>query len=680
MSRISARQKAFDELNPEQLAAVEHNEGPLLVIAGAGSGKTKTLSCRVARLVRDGADPHRILLLTFSRRAATDMVRRVGIAVSEAIGVSDTHIPWAGTFHSIGARLLRELAPITGLSSDFTIHDRSDSADLMGMMRQELGFTESSRRFPRQGTCLAIYSRAINAEEAIGEAITAAAPWCRGSEVELEKLFQSYVSAKQAQSVLDYDDLLYLWAELMSEPALAQEVSQRFDHVLVDEYQDTNKLQSRILLALKPSGRGLTVVGDDVQSIYGFRAATVRNILDFPKQFSPEARIVTLEENYRSTAPILVASNSVIDLAAERFTKNLRTTRSDGQKPRLVTVRDETDQARYVADHILEARERGVALTQQAVLFRASDFSAQVELELQRRDVPFVKFGGLKFLEAAHVKDFLAILRWAQNGSDRLAGFRTLQLVPGVGPTRAARILDAMREDGAFGAVRDTAPPTGASQQWEGLKDLLRSLSSGGVWSADLEAVARWYAPILETHYDDARVRIGDIDQLLRIGATYETRSAFLAELTLDPPTSTADEASTPHKDDDYVILSTIHSAKGQEWRCVHILNVVDGCMPADLGVGSTAELEEERRLLYVAMTRAKDELHLIVPQRFYHTGQARNGDRSVFAQRSRFLPPTTLTCFDQIGWSPALADANATASTLAPIDLQARARGRWSR
>jgi len=673
MSRIISA--ALDDLNAEQRAAVEHGLQPLLVIAGAGSGKTKTLSCRVAHLVAQGADPSRILLLTFSRRAASEMIARVGKVMA-----GDVRIPWAGTFHAIGARLLRELAPVIGIDPDFTIHDRSDSADLMGMVRQELGVATGAKRFPMKGTCLAIYSRVVNADESVADALAAAFPWCREWEAELKRLFAAYVEAKQKQNVLDYDDLLWLWAEAMNEPALAAEVGARFDHVLVDEYQDTNKLQARILLAMKPDGRGVTVVGDDAQSIYSFRAADVRNILEFPKAFTPEARLVTLEQNYRSTAPILAASNAVIDLAQERFTKNLRTTRSGGAAPKLVSVRDEAGQAAYVAECVLEARERGVALTQQAILFRAADFSAPVELELAKRDIPFVKFGGLKFLEAAHVKDFLSVLRWAQNGGDRIAGFRTLQLIPGVGPARAARILDAVDENGAYGVVRNTAPPAGATEAWEALKDMLGAMAKAPAWPSDLDLAARWYAPLMNERYDDARVRMGDIEQMQRIGATFASRTSFLTDLTLDPPNSTSDESGPAFKDDDYLILSTIHSAKGQEWKNVFVLNVVDGCMPSDLGAGSSAELEEERRLLYVAMTRAKDELHLITPQRFYHTQQGKGGDKHVYAIRSRFVPSHILPKFEETSWAVGEGVGDfASRGPLPKIDLAAKARSRFS-
>lgn len=672
MSRIGSatKQNAFDDLNDAQRAAVEHGDTPLLVIAGAGSGKTKTLSCRVAHLLNRGAYPNRILLLTFSRRAASEMNRRVGAAIS----ASDVALPWSGTFHAIGARLLRELAPAIGLKPDFTIHDRGDSADLMGMARHEAGFGAGPKRFPMKGTCLSIYSRCVNADEPLGDVLASMFPWCRAWETELKALFAKYVEMKQAQNVLDYDDLLLYWADLMEAPELAAEVASRFDHVLVDEYQDTNKLQSRILMRLKPDGQGVTVVGDDAQSIYSFRAATVRNILDFPSAYTPAARVVTLEQNYRSTAAILNASNAVIDRAVERFTKNLHTTRAAGALPRLVDVRDEAEQAHYVCDEILAAREEGLELKQQAVLFRAADASAQVELELQRRDIPFVKFGGLKFLEAAHVKDLIAILRWGQNASDRLAGFRTLQLVPGVGPSKAAKVLDA---NPAL-AFESTPAPNQGADVWDALRDVVNAMRGGGDWPAELERAAQWYEPVLEAKYDDARVRATDIATLVRIGANYGSRESFLTDLTLDPPNSTSDESGPPHRDDDFVILSTIHSAKGQEWKHVFVLNAVDGCIPSDLGTGSTAELEEERRLLYVAMTRAKDKLHIVVPQRFYVTQQTKNGDRNIFAARTRFIPADMTHHFERTSYARPGASGEAARAAPGAIDLSAKARSRW--
>ncbi len=464
----------LEKLNAEQRRAVEHGAGagpaaPLLIIAGAGSGKTSTLAHRVAHLIVHGADPRRILLMTFSRRAASELCSRVkricGEALGAKAGVLTDALAWAGTFHGIGARLLREHAEQIGLDVNFTIHDREDSADLMNLARHDLGFSKTESRFPTKGTCLSIYSRAVNSEEPLDDVLAKNFPWCANWSAQLRTLFASYVEAKQAQNVLDYDDLLLYWAQMVGDPHLAGQIGARFDHVLVDEYQDTNRLQASILMGLKPDGRGLTVVGDDAQSIYAFRAAEVRNILDFPQKFSPPARVVTLERNYRSTQPILAAANGVISLAAERFTKNLWTEKPSSQRPRLVTVRDETDQANYIVENILEAREAGERLKQQAVLFRASHHSGPLEIELTRRNIPFVKFGGLKFLDSAHVKDLLALLRFAQNPRDRVAGFRVLQLLPGAGPALARKTLDAMTRSGRSAGGADRLPGAAAHRK-----------------------------------------------------------------------------------------------------------------------------------------------------------------------------------------------------------------------
>jgi len=682
-------------LNPQQRAAVEHgigtacsDAGPLLIIAGAGTGKTDTVAHRVAHLVFTGADPQRILLLTFSRRSAFEMERRAARILNRVLGASaGAHarpLPWSGTFHGVGARLLRSYAERIGLHASFTVHDRGDSEDLLAITRHELGLSLTKKRFPAKATCLAIYSRAINSQEPLRDVLGGAFPWCAHWEAELKQLFAGYVAAKQAQNVLDYDDLLLFWSYMMAEPSLAEEVGARFDHVLVDEYQDTNRLQAVILRALKPDGRGLTVVGDDAQSIYSFRAATVRNILDFPRHFTLPARVLTLDRNYRSTQPILAASNAVIGLARERFAKNLWTDRTSAAKPQLVTVRDEVDQARCVAERVLEYREAGIALTSQAVLFRSSSHSAQLELELTRRDIPFVKFGGLKFLEAAHVKDVLGVLRWAENPRDRITGFRVVRLLPGVGPATAAKLLDAMGQaPDPVAALASFTPPFVAAEDWAGMVELLYILrSETASWPADMELVTRWYEPHLERIHDDAHIRRADLAQLAQIASTYRSRERFLTELTLDPPGATSDEAGLPGLDDDYLILSTIHSAKGQEWKTVHVLNVVDGCVPSDMSTGTAEEIDEERRLLYVAMTRAREHLHLMVPQRFYVHQQQASGDQHVYAARSRFLPDAIMWLFEASAWpvaSAANGDEDRRASASAPrIDIAERARALW--
>ena len=679
----------LESLNPEQRRAVEHGttgaglSAPLLVIAGAGSGKTNTLAHRVAHLIVGGADPRRILLMTFSRRAAAEMAARVERIARKVLGnnagVMTDALAWAGTFHGIGARLLRDYAEQIGLDPAFTIHDREDSADLLNLIRHEKGLSKTKERFPTKGTCLAIYSRCVNAETAIEDVLGSAFPWCAGWAAELKELFAAYVEAKQRQNVLDYDDLLLYWAQTMSDPVLATDIGGRFDHVLVDEYQDTNRLQSSILLALKPSGCGLTVVGDDAQSIYSFRAATVRNILDFPRQFSPPATIITLDRNYRSTQTILAAANGVIDLARERFTKNLWTDRASGTKPQLVTVRDEADQARGIVERVLENRESGTLLKQQAVLFRTSSHSGPLEVELTRRNIPFVKFGGLKFLEAAHIKDMLALLRFVENPRDRVAGFRLMHLIPGVGSTSAQRLLDHIA-DGAdpIAALAQAPSPPRAGDDWKIFVAAVADIGRSS-WPADIERARLWYEPHLERIYEDSETRRADLIQLEQIASSYPSRQRFLTDLTLDPPDATSDQAGVPLLDEDYLILSTIHSAKGQEWKSVFVLNVVDGCMPSDLGAGTSVEIEEERRLLYVAMTRAKDDLHLMVPQRFFTHGQAARGDRHVYATRTRFIPDRLLALFERTVWPLAVAGAAPRAANQGPrIDVGARMRGMW--
>jgi DNA helicase-2/ATP-dependent DNA helicase PcrA len=681
----------LDALNPEQRRAVEHGVtatghigAPLLVIAGAGSGKTNTLAHRVAHLIVNKADPRRILLMTFSRRAASEMARRVERIARKVLGdnagIMTDALNWAGTFHGIGARLIREYAEQIGIDPAFTIHDREDSADLMNLVRHELGLSKTERRFPAKGTCLSIYSRCVNAEMPIEKVLGQFFPWCAGWNGELKQLFAAYVEAKQKQNVLDYDDLLLYWAQMMSDAVIAADIGARFDHILVDEYQDTNRLQSSILKGLRPDGHGMTVVGDDAQSIYSFRAATVRNILEFPDQFTPRAEIITLDRNYRSTQPILAAANGVIDLAKERFTKNLWSDRASSAKPRLVTVRDEADQARYIVEQVLEARESGTLLKQQAVLFRTSSHSGPLEIELTRRNIPFVKFGGLKFLDAAHVKDMLALLRFAENPRDRVAGFRILHLLPGIGPASAQRVLDRMAEaSDPVSGLCDLPSPPRAGVDWSAFVETVANLRYSE-WPADIERIRLWYEPHLGRIHEDAETRRADLIQLEQIASGYPSRERFLTELTLDPPDATSDQAGAPLLDEDYLILSTIHSAKGQEWKSVYLLNVVDGCMPSDLGAGTSAEIEEERRLLYVGMTRAKDDLHLMAPQRFFTHAQQAKGDRHVYAARTRFISERLLALFERTSW-PTVASSAARgpgANVEQRIDIGARMRGMW--
>lgn len=687
----------LDVLNPEQRAAATWGvregprrvrAGPLLVIAGAGTGKTQTLAHRVAHLVLQGVDPARILLLTFSRRAAEEMTRRaeriVGAALGRPAGASATagaaRLPWAGTFHAIGNRLLRLYAREVGLDPAFSILDRGDSADLLDVVRHGLGLSARDKRFPRKDTCLAIYSHRVNTLQPLAATLAAHWPWCADFEPDLTRLFRAYVERKQAEQLLDYDDLLLYWHGMVGDPALARHVGALFEHVLVDEYQDTNRLQAGILKALRPDGEGLTVVGDDAQSIYSFRAATVDNILGFPAQYDPPARVVTLVRNYRSTQPILDAANALIAAAERKHDKQLVAQRGDGARPRLVSVADDRGQADYVIDEVLRAREAGVPLRRQAVLFRSGHHSDFLEVELTRRNIPFVKYGGLKFLEAAHVKDFLAVLRWADNPRNRIAAFRALQLLPGMGPAHSDRCLATLAAAGSLAAgFAAFQPPAAARAEWPALVSLLTSLASPtAAWPGQVEQVRDWYRPHLERNYDAAGVRAGDLEQLVRIAGGYPDRERFLTELALDPPQASGDLAGPPLLDEDYLVLSTVHSAKGQEWQSVYLLNVNDGNFPSEFAAGDPALLEEERRLLYVAMTRARDALHLIAPLRYYVTQQTRYGDAHVYGAASRFLTPAVLATLDSVGPAAAAAGTDPGDRPGVRLDVAASLRALW--
>jgi len=638
------------ELNPEQLAAVTYDDGPLLIVAGAGTGKTATLVHRVAHLIADGADPRRILLLTFTRRAAAEMLRRVdALLAAEAGGAARANERvWGGTFHAVAARLLRIHARDLGLGPDFTIVDRSDAEDLMHVARTTLELGRDGPRFPQKSTCLDIYSRCVNAQKPLAEVLAESFPWCEPAREGLGRLFARYTDAKEEQQVLDYDDLLLFWRALLTHAAAGARVRERFDHVLVDEYQDTNALQADIIALLRPGGDGVTCVGDDAQAIYGFRAATVRNILDFERRF-PAARVLTLERNYRSTAPILAATNAVIAEAVERRDKALWTERSDGARPLLVTCRDEDEQTAWLVDRILEHREQGTALAHQAVLFRAQHHSLALELELARRNVPFRKYGGLRFVETAHVKDLVAFLRLAENPRDAMAVLRVLGLVPGIGPVRAAALGETLAAGGGAFAVWAAADvPEAARGVWPALVELLGSLAAGGSdMPAQVHAVRLVYQPLLERRYDNAAARLRDLEQIEALAGRAAGRAEFLADLVLDPPAYTQELAGPPLLDEDYLILSTMHSAKGLEFDVVYVMHAADGNIPSDMATGSADEIEEERRLFYVACTRARDQLYVTHPLRYY-TQPWGKADTHGYAQRSRFLSDAVLTHFAQ--------------------------------
>jgi DNA helicase-2/ATP-dependent DNA helicase PcrA len=681
-------------LNPAQRAAATHGEkldgrfsaGPLLVIAGAGTGKTMTVAHRVAHLILEGIPPERILLLTFTRRAAEEMTRRSERIVrraSRGAALAGGRLPWAGTFHSIANRLLRRFAANLGIDPAFSVLDRGDSADLIDVVRHDLGLSNAARRFPKKDTCLAICSRVVNTRLPLPTVLAESFPWCAEWEPELKALFRGYVERKQQSQALDYDDLLLYWRWLMEDPELAANIGSAFDHVLVDEYQDTNRLQAEILEALKPDGAGLTVVGDDAQSIYSFRAAEVGNILGFPDRYGPHATVVALEQNYRSTQPILDTANRLIAEGERQYRKRLLTSRPGGAKPQYVTVEDGDAEAEFVADTVLANREAGLALKQQAVLFRAAQVSDRLELELVRRNVPYVKYGGLKFLEAAHVKDLLSVLKWAENPRNRIAAFRVLKLVPGMGPSGAARAFEYLATlDHCFSSLSGFRARGVAAGAWPELCALLETLAArdpaDGAWQDQLAQARRWYRPHLERLYDSIDTREADLEQLEQIAGRYPTRERFLTELTLDPPAAAGDHAGDPLLDEDYLVLSTVHSAKGREWNAVFVLSVTDGHFPSEFATAKSELIEEERRLLYVAMTRAKESLWLTAPLRYYVTQQPKHGDRHVYGARSRFLSDAVLETMER-----RFHGRREGADTLAPrtsrrMDVAARLRELW--
>jgi DNA helicase-2/ATP-dependent DNA helicase PcrA len=676
------------ELNEQQRQAVTHGDGPLLVIAGAGTGKTKTLACRVAHLIANGVAAERILLLTFTRRAAAEMIGRARHITDRP----DAASVWGGTFHAMANRILRIYHAAVGLPDDFTIMDQSDGADLMNVLRTDMGLGKGDRRFPRKETLVKIYSRTIAAQEGLRDVVKRFYPWCAGDTDGIAELFEAFVDRKRKHGLLDYDDLLLFWNVLCDVSPAADTVADRFDHVLVDEYQDTNALQSDILRHLRRRNKNLCVVGDDAQSIYSFRAATVRNILDFPEQYE-NTKVVKLEQNYRSRKPILKASNAVMAEARERYTKELWSNLEGEQKPLLIHCVDERGQCNQVCSQILKHLEEGIPLMKQAVLFRTGHHSDMLEVELAKRNIPFHKFGGLKFIESSHIKDVLALLRVLENPRDEISWFRILLMLNGIGSTIARRIVDELLVDSESSTRTDLdssagddaegiplklalkrlaqnppAVPAGARDAFDKLRDLLLTCSGlSGQASNDgdganvgegattdtppisqqIELIREFYEPLLERRFDNAAMRTRDLEQLEHIATGYRSRRSFISDLTLDPPASTSDLAGPPFLEEDYLILSTIHSAKGCEWDVVHILHCADGMIPSDMAVGDDEGIEEERRLLYVAMTRAKDHLYAYFPLRYYHRPNS-SSDAHSYAQLSRFISKDVLPTFEQ--------------------------------
>jgi DNA helicase-2/ATP-dependent DNA helicase PcrA len=641
-------QPLLEQLNPEQREAVTHEGGPLLVLAGAGTGKTTTLCARVAWLLSRGAAPERMLLLTFTRRAAGEMVQRARALTTRAIaGCGPIQ---GGTFHSVAHRVVRLHSSALGLEKGFGLLDPADAVDLLDLVRQEQGHAARESRFPRASTMLDIYSCTVNAQRPLAEILAERYPWCAQHREALAQTFRAYGERKRSFGVVDLDDLLLNWRALAADGMIGPRLADAFDHVFVDEYQDVNGLQAEIVQSMCARRRALTVVGDDFQAIYGFRAASAAHILEFPNRFEG-TRTVTLLRNYRSSAPILAVANAVSEQDVNGYPKRLRSERGDGVAPELCAPRDETEQAAQVCERVLAAREQAIALREQAVLFRAGHDSALLELELARRGIPFVKYGGLRYLDAAHVKDLIALLRLVGNSGDELSWFRVLQLLDGVGPTRARRVLDALRPTRAAApaaarwAAAEKHVPEHARAHAAALFGALTDESSGASASARVESLCDALRPLLRLRYDDAIAREADLDQLVAAARGARDLRQFVAELVLDPPASSADLAGRPHLDEDYLVLSTVHSAKGLEWDAVHLIAAYDGNFPADMNAGSEEGIAEERRLIYVALTRARRRLHVYVPTRYYHRPTGRD-DAHGYGMPSRFLTAAVQSLF----------------------------------
>ena len=629
-----------DDLDEAQRTAVTHGPGPLIVLAGAGTGKTQVLTGRVASLIERGAQPEKILLLTFTRRAAADMTTRAAALSPDRVAAGRV---WGGTFHAIAHRLVAEHAEQLGLSA-VSVLDATDVVDLLDLIRDEHGLTGTGTRLPSGQVLADVYSRAVNNARPVREVLTADFPawaWCADQVV---AVLAAFLARKRARGLLDFDDLLLAWRQLLADPAIGARLRGRWDHVLVDEYQDVNQVQVDIVTALRPDGLGLTVVGDDAQAVYGFRGARAGHLLDLAAAL-PEATVVRLERNFRSVQPLLDLANVIRPgTGADRITLHADRTGSR-TRPRLVACYDADAQARAVADAVLTAHEDGQALREQAVLMRAAGHSRELEVELAYRRVPYVKYGGLRFIDTAHVKDFLAVLRLLANPADEVAWFRLLQLHSAIGKARARTLVPLLvGTDVDTGTVSAAAPARARTA----LTATLTGVAEARAHTVVVEQVQtclHLLRPLVRAHYLDGSLRVEDLDRLAGAAATSPDLPGFVAELTLDPAAASTDYAKPPRVDDDYVTLSTVHSAKGLEWARVHLIHAIDGAFPSDMALTDPDGIEEEHRLFYVAVTRARDALTIYTPTRMHTTAY---GDRHVYAQPSRFLTPDALATLDR--------------------------------
>lgn len=611
---------APEELNEKQKEAIEATEGPVLLIAGAGTGKTKTLVHRLAKLVSLGVPAENILLLTFTRKAAREMSTRAVALLDNRCSKVHT-----GTFHSFSAHVLRKYAPVLGFSPQFSILDETDASDVFQFVRSEGEYANQKNRFPANETLVTVYSSCINTGRELKDILKSEYPKFIDQESSIKRIFEEYASYKKERSLLDYDDLLLFVRDLLSEhDSVRKKISEQYKYLMVDEYQDTNKLQAHIACLLASEHENIFVVGDDAQSIYSFRGASVKGIFDFPKIF-PNTKTIYLERNYRSTPSILNLANGVLLNFSEKYEKYLYTKNEDSQKPVLLGFSDELEEAEGIADRILERREEGTPLSEMAVLFRSGWNSNQLELVLNSRNIPYQKFGGKKFIESAHAKDFLALLRIRENPMDSVSWLRVLLLLPSIGPAKAKVILNELKIlSGNLSAVLDRQKsPTALLEKLSGL------LSSEGNLISTLERFLEFYKPLLEKKYDDPKRRFEDLNSFLTLSQRYGTLHEFLVEMSLDGPTRSLEKLIPEDEEEGTLVLSTIHSAKGLEFDTVFLLNVTEGSFPSGRG---EKNIEEERRLFYVGITRARKNLLLTYPQ----TSLSRGGN--TFNRVSRFI------------------------------------------
>jgi len=684
----------LDGLNEQQRQAVTHQGGPLLVLAGAGTGKTRTLVARAAWL-RDvqGVPASRILLLTFTRRAASDMLARAAPAGNNA---ADRIC--GGTFHAIAHKIIRQHAEAFSLPPQFTIMDPGDAADILDALRPDHGLADPGQRAPRAAACADIYTRCVNTGRPVSEVVTATFPWCAPFTAQLAALFRAYTARKRARHLLDFDDLLLLWQAALADPAAGPVLRAMFDAVLVDEYQDVNAVQASIVRLLQPDGKQLTCVGDDAQAIYGFRGADPSHLRALAADY-PGMDVVRLDRNYRSRQGVLDLAN-IIRPSVPGLDLTLSGDRGHGTAPVMVRCHDEAAQAREICARVLDAHEDGAALRDQAVLVRAAHHSDVLEIELSARKIPYVKFGGLRFTDTAHVKDFVSAARILANPADDLAWFRLLRLHEGIGPVHAHRILAALAPPvpadppvppGSPAPPGSPVPPASPgpwatlpvgeaveaapARARKALTATLGSLADAAIGpvsaagaAAQLGAILAVLDPLLRARYPDAGVRIADLQRLADAAATQPSLHDALAELALDPPQSASDLAGPPRLDEDYVTISTIHAAKGLEWPVVHLPHLVDGALPSDMALGDPGGLAEEHRLFYVAITRARDQLYLYAPLRLHYHRRGRD-DRHGFGQLTRFLTPEALAACDQAAAAPVTPPLPAIGPLTAKID-----------